>query len=36
MNVFAAELGIPMNNLKAAWEVIEGGHTRRIDLPKGQ
>jgi len=34
MNVFALELGLPMNNLAAAWKVIEHGHTRRIDLPK--
>ncbi len=31
MNVFAAELGIP-NNLPKAWEIIQAGHTRRIDL----
>ncbi len=31
MNVFAAELGIP-SNLQKAWEIIQGGHTRRIDL----
>ncbi len=33
MNVFALELGIPVNNLKKAWAVIEAGGTRRIDLP---
>ena len=33
MNVFAAELGVP-SNLTKAWEVIEGGHTRQIDLAK--
>lgn len=33
MNVFAAELGIPQNNLQAAWETIEAGHVREIDLP---
>ena len=31
MNVFAAELGLP-NNLEKAWEIIQAGHTRRIDL----
>jgi len=31
MNVFAAELGIP-SDLEAAWSVILGGHTRKIDL----
>lgn len=35
MNVFALELGIPMNNLRKAWEVIEAGHTRCVDLPTG-
>jgi YegS/Rv2252/BmrU family lipid kinase len=33
MNVFAAELGIPLNNLPAAWKVIEEGHLRELDLP---
>lgn len=33
MNVFATELGIPQNNLSAAWRTIEGGHIREIDLP---
>jgi diacylglycerol kinase (ATP) len=31
MNVFAAELGLP-NDLNEAWEVIEAGYTRSIDL----
>jgi YegS/Rv2252/BmrU family lipid kinase len=31
MNVFAAELGLP-NDLEEAWEVIESGYTRSIDL----
>jgi YegS/Rv2252/BmrU family lipid kinase len=31
MNVFAAELGIP-NDLEEAWEIIEAGGTREIDL----
>jgi diacylglycerol kinase (ATP) len=31
MNVFAAELGLP-NDLEEAWEVVEAGYTRSIDL----
>jgi YegS/Rv2252/BmrU family lipid kinase len=34
MNVFAAELGIPMNSLEKAWEVIQRGFVRKIDLPR--
>ena len=33
MNVFSTELGIPQNNLRAAWEIIESGHVRELDLP---
>lgn len=33
MNVFASELGIPQNNLAAAWNVIEDGYLRELDLP---
>ncbi len=33
MNVFASELGIPQNNLTAAWKVIEDGRLRELDLP---
>ncbi len=33
MNVFASELGIPQNNLAAAWKVIEEGRLRELDLP---
>lgn len=33
MNVFSTELGIPQNNLRAAWDVIESGHLRELDLP---
>jgi lipid kinase, YegS/Rv2252/BmrU family len=33
MNVFALELGIPGNHLEKAWDVIERGETREIDLP---
>ena len=32
MNVFARELGIPFDNLAKAFEVIERGHVREIDL----
>ncbi|MEO8207211.1 MAG: diacylglycerol kinase family protein [Chthoniobacterales bacterium] len=32
MNVFALELGIPLNDLARAWKVIEEGHCREIDL----
>jgi YegS/Rv2252/BmrU family lipid kinase len=34
MNVFASELGIPQGNLEEAWEVVERGGTREIDLPQ--
>ena len=33
MNVFAAELGIPLHSLEKAWNVILEGTDRRIDLP---
>ena len=33
MNVFASELGIPPNNLPAAWKVIADGFLRELDLP---
>lgn len=33
MNVFASELGIPQNNLAAAWSVVEEGYLRELDLP---
>ncbi len=32
MNVFARELGIPFDPLKKAFEIIERGHVREIDL----
>lgn len=34
MNVFATELGIPQNNLAKAWQVIEEGFSRLVDLPR--
>lgn len=33
MNVFAVELGIPLNSPEAAWEIIRRGNLRMIDLP---
>ena len=33
MNVFATELGIPRNNLSAAWEIIKQGRVHEVDLP---
>lgn len=33
MNVFAAELGIPLHSLEKAWNVILEGAVRQIDLP---
>ena len=33
MNVFAAELGIPLNFLEKAWEIILRGEIRHLDLP---
>jgi len=33
MNVFAVELGIPLNSLSKAWDVVAEGKPRRIDLP---
>jgi diacylglycerol kinase (ATP) len=34
MNVFAAELGLPVNNLANCWEIIERNRTHRVDLPR--
>ncbi len=33
MNVFAVELGIPVNALEKAWRIIMNGEVRRLDLP---
>jgi diacylglycerol kinase (ATP) len=33
MNVFATELGIP-GDLAKAWEIIDGGFVRQVDLPR--
>lgn len=34
MNVFAAELGLPANDLGKCWSIIEQNKTRRVDLPR--
>jgi len=34
MNVFATELGLPVNNLEHCWKIIQMDSTRAIDLPK--
>lgn len=33
INVFAMELGLPLNNLELCWDIIEGANVRRVDLP---
>jgi diacylglycerol kinase (ATP) len=33
MNVFAMELGLPSHDLEHCWDIIQGEHARRIDLP---
>src|SRR5204862_7253349 len=33
VNVFAMELGLPSNNLKLCWEIIQTGNVRLVDLP---
>jgi YegS/Rv2252/BmrU family lipid kinase len=33
MNVFAAELGLPPNDLGRCWEIVQARQTRLIDLP---
>jgi len=34
MNVFATELGLPINDLDLCWKIIENDSTRAVDLPK--
>src|SRR5947199_10797111 len=34
MNVFATELGLPVNDLERCWNIVQGEHTRAVDLPK--
>ncbi len=33
MNVFATELGLPAHDLALCWRIIQGEHTRLVDLP---
>lgn len=32
MNLFARELGLPLNNLRECWEVIDSGKTKGVDI----
>jgi diacylglycerol kinase (ATP) len=34
MNVFAAELGLPLNDLERCWRIIQQNRTDRVDLPR--
>jgi len=34
MNVFAAELGLPLNDLARCWKIIQDNKTDRVDLPR--
>mgnify|MGYP001162524919 FL=1 len=34
MNLFARELGLPLNNLKTCWQVIEEGKKKKVDVIK--
>jgi diacylglycerol kinase (ATP) len=34
MNVFASELGLPINDLEHCWNIIQSDRTRAVDLPK--
>ncbi len=34
VNVFAAELGLPLNDLSLCWDIIQNGYTRVVDLPR--
>lgn len=34
MNVFATELGLPVNDLARCWKIIQGNTTHRVDLPR--
>ncbi len=33
VNVFAMELGLPLNDLELCWDIIKRGNMRRVDLP---
>jgi len=34
VNVFATELGLPVNDLQSCWQIIQADHTRVVDLPR--
>jgi diacylglycerol kinase (ATP) len=34
MNVFATELGLPVNDLARCWKIIQQNKTHRVDLPR--
>jgi YegS/Rv2252/BmrU family lipid kinase len=34
MNVFATELGLPLNDLAACWKIIQRNRTDQVDLPR--
>jgi YegS/Rv2252/BmrU family lipid kinase len=34
MNVFATELGLPVNDLAGCWRIIQRNKTHRVDLPR--
>lgn len=34
MNVFATELGLPVNDLAGCWKIIQRNKTHRVDLPR--
>ena len=34
MNVFAAELGLPANDLSTCWRIIQQNRSQRVDLPR--
>ncbi|MAB59514.1 MAG: diacylglycerol kinase [Verrucomicrobiales bacterium] len=34
MNLFAREMGLPLNNIKDCWKVIDNGKTKKIDIFK--
>jgi diacylglycerol kinase (ATP) len=34
MNVFAAEIGLPLNDLERCWKIIQQDKTDRVDLPR--
>ena len=36
MNVFAEELGLPVNQLAACWEIILSGQTRGVDFAQNE